>query len=251
MIDGRDQQPLYRQLVGSINTRIRRGDWETGAQLPSERELSEQFGVSRSTVRQALEGLARVGLLKKVQGRGTFVTGHGPINQPLERVTAFREALAAQGMAPELRVIARTQEPCDFVLSRLLSVPPNSTLVQLICLGLGDDEPLVIYRSYFSAAKLRGALDAFSDAAASGSTLLMPSEQYAQWAGLRELKAEQTFEARMATAEEAMMLSLDAPTAVFNVTSLVSGPDGDPVEYRRAVYRGDRYKFNMERSLHL
>lgn len=251
-IDGRDHQPLYRQLVGSINTRIRRGDWEIGAQLPSERDLSEQFGVSRSTVRQALEGLTRVGLLKKVQGRGTFVTGQGSINQPLARVTAFREALAAQGMAPGLRVVSRTPEPCDFVLSRLLSVPPNSTLVRLVWLGLGDDEPLAIYRSYFSAAKMGGALDAFCSAAASsGSTLLMPSELYAQRAGLRELRAEQTFETRMATAEEIAMLSLGAPTAVFNVTSLVSDPDGDPVEYRRAVYRGDRYKFNMERSLHL
>jgi len=213
--------------------------------------LSEQFGVSRSTVRQALDGLARVGMLKKVQGRGTFVTGHGPINQPLARATVFRETVAAQGMAPALRVIARTQEPADFVLGRLLSVPPNAMLIRLVWLGLGDREPLVLYKSYFSAPKMREVLDAFCDAAAAGSTPMMPSEQYAQRAGVRELKAEQTFEARMATAEEADMLDLVAPTAVFNVTSLIYGPDGDRVEYRQAVYRGDRYKFNMERSLHL
>jgi len=244
VIDSKDQQPLYRQLVGSINTRIQRGDWETGAQLPSERELSEQFGVSRSTVRQALDGLARVGMLKKVQGRGTFVTGHGPINQPLAHATVFRETVAAQDMAPALRVIARTQEPADFVLGRLLSVPPNAMLIRLVWLGLGDREPLVLYKSYFSAPKMHEVLVAFCDVAA-------PSEHYALRAGVRELKAEQTFEARMATAEEADMLDLVAPTAVFNVTSLIYGPDGDRVEYRQAVYRGDRYKFNMERSLHL
>src|SRR5215831_10982777 len=69
----RRQAPLYRQLLGSIDARIRKGDWGAGGQLPSERDLSEQFGVSRSTVRQALEQLSSAGLLKKIQGRGTFV----------------------------------------------------------------------------------------------------------------------------------------------------------------------------------
>src|SRR5579859_4817187 len=58
--------PLYRQLLGSINTRIRKGDWGDTGRLPSERDLSEQFGVSRSTVRQALEQLSHAGLLKKI-----------------------------------------------------------------------------------------------------------------------------------------------------------------------------------------
>jgi len=243
----RGHGPLYRQLLGSIDTRIRRGDWRTGAQLPSERDLSQRFGVSRSTVRQALEQLSRAGLLKKIQGRGTFVAAHGPITQPLERVTAFGEALAAQGMRPGLRVVSRTQEPCDVVLSRLLGVPAESTLVRLVYLGLGDDEPLVVYRSYLPALKMRGAVDAFCDAARAGASPRMLSEVYARRAGLAELRAEQTFEARTATAEEAALLGLERPAAVFSVTSLISGPGGGPVEYRRAVYRGDRYKFNIER----
>lgn len=247
MSDAQPHRPLYRQLLGSIDTRIRRGDWRTGVQLPSERDLSQQFGVSRSTVRQALEQLSRAGLLTKIQGRGTFVAAHGPITQPLERVTAFREALAAQGVRPGLRVVSRSQESCGVVLSRLLRVPTESTLVHLVCLGLGDDEPLVLYRSYFPALKMRGAVDAFCDAAESGAIPRMLSEVYARRARLSELRAEQTFEARMATAEEAALLSLEPPAAVFSVASLISGPGGDPVEYRRAVYRGDRYKFNMER----
>jgi GntR family transcriptional regulator len=243
--------PLYRRLIDSLNARIVHGSLETGAQLPSERELSEQFGVSRATVRQALEQLSRAGRLTKIQGRGTFVSNHDPITQSLDRVTAFREALAAQGMTPALRLMDRTLELSDFVLSRLLGVPPNEGLMRLVYLGLGDGEPLVIYRSYFSAAKMRETVDAFCDAIAGGTTPPMVSELYARQCGLRELRAEQTFEARMATAEELARLSLDAPAAVFNVTSMVSGPDGDPVEYRRAVYRGDRYKFNIERLAHI
>ena len=245
------QTPLYRQLLGSINARIHKGDWDAGGRLPSERDLCEEFGVSRSTVRQALEQLARAGLLNKIQGRGTFVAPHGPITQPLGRVTAFREALAAQGMTPGLRVLSRTQEPCDVVLSRLLGVPPETTLLHLTCLALGDGEPLAIYRSYFSAAKMADTVDGFYRAAASGASPRMLSELYAERTGLPELRAEQTFEVRLATAEEAALLGIGRPAAVFHVTSLVSTPGGEPVEYRRAVYRGDRYKFNIERLAHI
>jgi GntR family transcriptional regulator len=247
----RGRGPLYRQLLGSINARIRKGDWGAGGQLPSERLLSDQFGVSRSTVRQALEQLSRAGLLQKVQGRGTFVATHGPISQPLGRVTAFREALAAQGMTPGLRVVSRTQEPCDVVLSRLLGVPPETTLLRLVYLGLGDDEPLAIYRSYFSAAKMTETVAMFCRAAASGAPPRLVSDLYAERTGLHELRAEQTFEVRLATAEEAAFLSLNRPAAVFHVTSLISARGGEPVEYRRAVYRGDRYKFNIERLAHI
>ena len=243
----RGQRPLYRRLLGSIDTRIRRGDWATGAQLPSERELCEQFGVSRSTVRLALDQLSRAGVLERVQGRGTFVTPHGSITQPLEHVTAFREALAAQGMTPGMRIISRTQEPCDDMLARWLGVAPHSLLARLDYVGLGDGEPLVVYRSSFPAALMEETLDVFCAAVTSGGTPGMPLELFAARAGVPELMAKQTFEARLATAEETALLCLEPPAPVFLVTSLVSGPAGRPLEYRRAVYRGDRYQFNIER----
>ncbi|SRR5579871_685743 len=245
------EAPLYRQLLSSLTVRMRRGDWEAEGRLPSERDLSEQFGVSRSTVRQALEHLSAAGLLKKIQGRGTFVASHGAITQPLGRVTAFREALAAQGITPGLRIVSRTLLPCDVVLSRLLGVPPASTLVHLVCLGLGDGEPLAIYRSYFSAPKVAGALDDFCRAVETGTSPRMFCDAYAERAGVHELRAEQTFEARLATADEGALLALGRPAAVFEVTSLVSTARGEPLEYRRAVYRGDWYRFNIERLAHV
>gem|GEM_PF-536253 len=245
------EAPLYRQLLTSLTAGIRRGDWEATGRLPSERDLSQQFGVSRSTVRQALEQLSASGLLKKVQGRGTFVASRGAITQPLGRVTAFREALAAQGITPGLRIVSRTLEPCDVVLSRLLGVPPASTLLLLVCLGLGDGEPLAIYRSYFSAPKVAGAVDEFCRAVAAGASPRMFCDAYAERAGMHELRAEQTFEARLATVEERALLALGRPAAVFDVTSLVSTTRGEPLEYRRAVYRGDWYKFNIERLAHI
>jgi GntR family transcriptional regulator len=244
-------RPLYQRLTVALRSRILAGALRAGAQLPPERELSEQFGVSRATVRQALDQLSQAGMLTRVQGRGTFVTAQGAITQPLDRVTAFREALAAQGMVPGLRLVERTAEAGDVVLSRLLGVPPDVPLTRLVCLGLGNDEPLAVYRSYVAAGRFEETVDAFCEAIGAGTPPPMVSELYAQRRGLAGLRAEQTFESRVAAADDLALLRFDAPAAVFHVTSLIFTPDGEPVEYRQAVYRGDRYKFNMERRLHI
>jgi GntR family transcriptional regulator len=154
-------------------------------------------------------------------------------------------------MRPALRILSRSQEPSDYVLSRVLGVPPDSPLIQLVYLGLGDGDPLVLYRSAFPAALMRDAVDAFCRTAPDDTAPRMPAELYAGKCGIVELKAEQRFEARLATAEEAPLLGMRPPAAVFHVTSVIWGSTASPVEYRRAVYRGDRYWFNMERSLSL
>jgi GntR family transcriptional regulator len=74
MIDRTSVLPLYYQLKTAIDTRIHSGEWPAGTRTPSERELCAQFGVSRITVRRAVEQLVAVGRLRRVQGRGTYVT---------------------------------------------------------------------------------------------------------------------------------------------------------------------------------
>jgi GntR family transcriptional regulator len=149
-----------------------------------------------------------------------------------------------------MRLLSRTQGPCDYVLCRLLAIAPGSPVARLIVLGLGDGEPLVVYRSHLPAAAMQETLDVFCASIASEAAAPMPSELYARRTGLAEIRAEQTFEVRTATSEEARLLTV-GPAPVFAVTSLVFGPDGTALEYREAVYRGDRYKFNIERVLRL
>jgi DNA-binding GntR family transcriptional regulator len=98
---------------------------------------------------------------------------------------------------------------------------------------------------------MRDAVDAFCRTAPGDAAPRMPAELYAAKAGILELQAEQRFEARLTAAEDAPLLRMEPPAAVLYVTSVISGAAGNPVEYRRAVYRGDRYWFNMERSLSL
>src|SRR5437870_9547802 len=94
----RDQQgvPLYYQVQHTIAQRINRGDYGPGAQLPSETELSQELGVSRVTVREALRVLAQENILIKVQGRGTFVADNPPVAQPSRSFTGYLEDLYDQ-----------------------------------------------------------------------------------------------------------------------------------------------------------
>ena len=109
----------------------------------------------------------------------------------------------------------------------------------------------VPYIIWYGPARNPAYLDILCRSAPSDTAPRMPAEVYGRQAGILELKAEQRFEARLATREETGLFGKKAPAAVLNVTSLISGPGGAPIEYRRAVNRGDRYWFNMERSLSL
>ena len=83
-------ESLYFQIAETIRQRIFSREYPVGSQMPTEKELSEQFGVSRPTVRQALDTLAREGLLMRIKGSGTFVTEPKLVHESTSFVTGYR-----------------------------------------------------------------------------------------------------------------------------------------------------------------
>lgn len=77
-IDHRDPEPLYQQLAGILRARIKAGEWNEDTPLPSESYLVQQYGLSRVTVRKAIEVLRQEGLVITLPQRGTFVTERRP-----------------------------------------------------------------------------------------------------------------------------------------------------------------------------
>src|SRR5690554_2418523 len=88
--------PLYYQLLDVIEEKIRNDTWPRGEQIPAERELCEMFGVSRITVRKAIDELTRSGKLTRIQGKGTFVAEQ-PISQKLGSIYSFSQEMEKQG----------------------------------------------------------------------------------------------------------------------------------------------------------
>src|SRR5258708_39864193 len=104
--------PRYYQLKEIIRERIRSGEWKPGELIPSERELSEQYKISRMTARQAITELVNEGMFYREQGKGTFVSRH-KITQQLIRLTGFTEDIKTRGQRPGTKVLSAQMSPAD------------------------------------------------------------------------------------------------------------------------------------------
>ncbi len=104
--------PRYFQLKEIMRERIRSGEWKPGELIPSERELSEKYGISRMTARQAITELVNEGLFYREQGKGTFVSQR-KITQQLIHLTGFTEDIRARGQRPGTKVLSATMHPAD------------------------------------------------------------------------------------------------------------------------------------------
>ncbi|MFC5745941.1 GntR family transcriptional regulator [Actinomadura rugatobispora] len=239
-------RPLYAQLVADFREKIRTGEWPPGGQLPSERELCTLFAVSRITVRRAIEIGEREGLLHRVHGVGTFAA-RAPMEQALDRLHSFEQTLAQRGLVASTSVHAATVTVSDLAQSSVLRLDPAAPVTNLQLIGRGDDEPIVFYDSYFPpdvGEEMTAAARRAHEAGTPFSTL----DLYRDQAGTRPDRLEQAFEAIVADRRLAGLLSIPEGWPILQVTSVISSA-GRPVEYRIACYRGDRYRFAVDRSL--
>lgn len=236
-------QPLYRQVLDHLSADIEAGRLRPDRPIPSERALMQRFRISRATVRQAIAEGVRHGILRRVNGRGTFVTDT-TLHQELASVTKFPELVRRLGGTPRMRLIARVRDLADVPLARVLAIEPGTPVERLTLVGLANQEPLALYevtlpeplggRIAEAARGLRGGFSLF--------------DLYARH-GAKPAYLDQTFEAKVADLEVARGLGIHPGTAVFVTISITYTEDGRPIDLRRATYRGDRYKFSLRRRV--
>ena len=134
-----------------IQRNVEEGRWPVGHRIPSERELCQQHGVSRTTVRIAIAEAVNRGLLHRVHGKGTFVA-RPKIHQPLVQVTPFAAALRAQGLVPRTRLLEVMTQPADPATAHMLGMPTGHEVMRFRLLGLGSGEPMAAYQSTVPAS---------------------------------------------------------------------------------------------------
>jgi len=227
--------PLYIQLKDSLAADIRAGSYRAHQRLPSERELSERFSVSRMTVRQALLELARDGIIYTRVGKGTFVA-ESKIDQQLHALTGFTQDVRARNGRPTSRVLETRVIPATPEFAAALCILPNAEVIQLARLRLADGMPLAIETAYLPFHLCPNLL---SHDFSTESLYAVLENEY----GLTPLDAEQSIEAALATSRELELLELVGPAAVLRIQRATYSSDHVPVEYVLSTYRGDRYKF--------
>src|SRR5215469_1564507 len=114
--------PLYFQIEQELASLIASGALAPGSQLPSEEELVQSYGVSRTTVRKAVQELDRLGLIEIRRGRGTFVRAE-KITQEFTELTGFVEDMVAMGLQPSAKVLQTGPMEASETVARQLRVP--------------------------------------------------------------------------------------------------------------------------------
>lgn len=135
--------PLKTRLHRELKERIADGHYPSGIQLPSEAEMVEQYGVSRSTVRSALSALEAEGLIVRRWGVGTFVCERQRIANPISEAVDFRELIAASGFTPEVSVGQASLVKADSDNAAVLAVPEGSTLLKVEKIFMADQHPVI------------------------------------------------------------------------------------------------------------
>ncbi|SRR5579875_782829 len=227
--------PRYHQLKEILRERIRSGEWQPGDLIPSERELSETYHISRMTARQALTDLVNEGIFYREQGRGTFVTRH-KITQQLMRLTGFTEDISARGQQPSTKVLSAEMRPADDLTATRLRIEPGTPVFSLQRLRLADAEPLAIESSQLH---FKGCERLLQENLEEQSLYHVIEAKY----GFPLMEAEQELEAGLAGEEEAKLLAIPAGSAVLFTRRTTYTERNEPIEYAKSIYCGAKYTF--------
>jgi GntR family transcriptional regulator len=207
-----------------------------GRAIPSERQLSQDFGVSRLTVRAAIDELARQGYLVRRRGSGTFVR-EPKIAQELA-MTSFSEEMRRRGMRPGSQTLSLDVKHAGAYLGRCLHVSPSERIVVAKRLRLADDETMAIETLHVPEALVPGLTRADFDETSFYDLL---EDRY----GIEIVGGVQTIEPTVTNEEEsdALGVPLHSPAFQFERTTR---SDDRIVEFVRSIYRGDRYRLVTE-----
>jgi GntR family transcriptional regulator len=251
-LDRRTRLPLYVQIADRVRELIEREQLGPGAALPSEADLRERLGVSRATIRQALQELELEGWIERHQGRGTFVA-LPPLERSLRELTSFSEHLASKGLASSSRLLRYDLLDTDGRVKRgrggqLPSpdgpeprlFPLGTALARVVRLRLANAAPVGIHTTLLplSLAERIGFTEERVRADEQCS-LYACLEQHGRALGF----AEEHLRARTASTAEARLLGVPRQSAVMSVLRLSRDDGGELVEAVRAVYLGDKYDY--------
>lgn len=228
--------PLYMQLREKLREAV--SQMKPGEAIPTEHELEVRFGVSRMTVRNAINDLAVEGLLVRHQGRGTFVQ-EVKLTHDLNMITSWTEQLAALGYQARTSdlEIAVIDPPAR--VAHELGLHPGERVFVVRRLRMASEEPVTLMVNYLPVRLVPDLNAKFSLGESLYKTL---EEQY----HLMPARAVDTVEARAATDVEAKRLKIEHWAPVLSVTRVSYLSDERPLEVAVAISRGDRYQYRVE-----
>jgi GntR family transcriptional regulator len=232
-LSGQSYQPLYRRLEDAMKQAVASSQIKRGAAIPSERVLSEALGVSRVTVRKAIDGLVSDGLLDRRQGAKTVVSSQ--LEKSLATMTSFSEDMRSRGMEPGCVWISREISRPSPAEMMALGISSSERVARLKRLRTADGTPIAIEIATLPARFVPNP-QAVKD------SLYV----YLEAAGALPMRALQRMQAKPASEEERLLLGTPEDASLLVMERRCFLGSGEIVESTRTKYRGDVYDFVIE-----
>jgi len=233
-LDRSSPVPLYFQVAQQIERAISEGDLAPGDRLDNEISLAEQFGLSRPTMRRAIQELVDKGLLVRKRGVGTQVV-HGQVTRPVELTSLFDD-LTHHHQTPTTQVLINEIIEAPDDVGAMLSIAHGSPVLHLRRLRFAHGEPLAIMENYLPEDLIPIGE---ADLSTRGLYQLMRSR------GVNIRVAKQRIGARTGTPEECTLLGERKGSPVLTMERAAHDDSGRPVEWGRHAYRASQYSFEV------
>ncbi|MDK6080126.1 GntR family transcriptional regulator [Massilia varians] len=230
---GGGKLPLYQQLQQALRRAIDEGAWGSASAIPAERQLASALGISRITVRKAIDALVEEGLLVRRAGAGNFINTR--IEKNFAKLSSFSEDMRARGRVPRNEWIKRSEGLVTPEEALRLRLSPGAPVYRFHRIRYADELPMCLEYATIAAFALP-SLDAVGDS----------MYEALQAAGHRPVRALQRLSALLLNAEQARQLGTREGDAGLCVERLGFARDGRAVEFCRSYFRGDMYDFVAE-----
>lgn len=227
----------YIQIHDDMSEAIASGKWQPGDKIPAERDLAEEFSVSRMTLRQAIMLLVDEGLLERRVGAGTFVAEQ-KVQERLNGISSFTELMAAAGKVATSKTIAYYTGIATNAEIQHLKLAEGEAVLRMERIRYGDGEPIA-YEIATLPEKLVVGL-ARQDLTDSLYRTL------AEQRNIQVGKAQQRVTASAAVERIAQYLQIDRGDPVLSLGQVTLDQQGKPFEYVRTQYAGNRFEFYLE-----
>lgn len=236
IIDKDSSTPIYAQLEDYIKEKIKAHEYLPGKAIPTEKELTELFGVSRMTIRQAIANLIHQGVLYRIPRKGAFVSKE-VIEKKLE-IESFSEDMRKKGLIPGSKVLSFQKIMSDEDVRAKLNLSHREAVYFLHRLRLANGEPMAIEYCYLPERYFPDIIKYNMEYC---SLYEIIEEEYS----IHFSYMKQSIMAVAMTKGEAEML-LQAPKGFgLQSTKVVYKDDENPIEYTRTIYHPEKYSYNM------
>lgn len=239
-IDKTNPTPLYYQLEEILREKIECGVWNTGDTIPTENEMMEQYGISRSTVRQAILALVNDGYLKREKSKGTIVTDNFGRKHVIGSLMSFTSEMNMKGIPHYSVLLSQKVVEADKLLSTKMSIPEGSQVYYLRRIRYVNDRPFLVDEHYIPYDLVPGIENKYKENTSLYS-LLQDEYQFNLHHG------QIVFEPTHPSGDECDMLKITPTTSLILAERVVYSESNIVLDYFKAYIHG-RFSIDMVSS---